>query len=521
MKQQTNGEIRKDQQFKPPRRLRPRQQRGWPGGAGRWYPRIEPGPFAPFDLGVSWHLSPTGAIGTIRRIVRQSTLAQSYLRQTRINVVGADGPRPTFATVKNAGDRKKLETLWELWSQSATDDGVNSWGAMLRSIVTSWARDGRVLAMIRTHTDYPFNFALRPLARDWLVSWHNAIATPVNIQINEGKVGYDLVAGKLLLKSGRVKGYMFWGDADKNRQHLDTYGGYTPYTTLVKQGAPKFIPKANVVDMLVPHEADDVIGFPALMLPIISMLLHIARLDESMATTMEASADKMGFITRELGSQSFGIDEDFDGDEYTTPDQFERNVIEALPPGYNFTAFDPSAPNQNITDYRRMMLKNVAAATGTDYAGLSGDLREVNFSSIRQGVQNARDSYKVIQKDLENTVCRPVLAALLNTARMAGHLKISDRSFNDALRSHWQHRKWSYVDPLKEVKASETLLAMGATSLQEVCAAHGLDWRTVLAQTAEVKDEIKALGIEDYVRQPGLDFGKEPGTEEPAPVEDK
>lgn len=517
-----NGVQKQERQFKAPRHLRTAGKRGGGyGNYGRWYPRIEAGPFAHFDLGVAWHASPTGAIGTIRRIVRQSTLAQSYLRQTRINVVGAEGPRPTFATVQNANDRKKLEMLWEQWTKAVTDDGINSWGAMLRSFITSWARDGRVLALIRTHTDYPFNYALRPLARDWLVSWHSAISTPVNIQIAEDKgPGYDLVAGKILQKSGRVKGYMFWGDAKKNRQHMDTYGGYLPYTTLVKHGAPIFIPKASVVDMLIPHEADDVIGFPGLMLPIISMLLHIARLDESMAVTMEAAADKMGFITREMGSQSFGIDEDFESDEYTTPDQFERNTIEALPPGYDFTAFNPSAPNQNITDYRRMMLKNVAAALGTDYAGISGDLREVNFSSIRQGVQNARDSYKVIQKDLENTVCRPVLAGLLNAARLGGYLKISEKSYMSALRSHWQHRKWSYVDPLKEVKASETLLAMGATSLQEVCAAHGLDWRTVLAQTAEVKDEIEALGIEDYIRQPGLDFGT-PGVEEPAPVEDK
>ena len=506
------------------RQRAPRGKRGTNvGNYGRWYPRIGAGPFANFDLGVSWTASPTGAIGTIRRIVRQSTLAQSYLRQTRINVVGAEGPRPTFSTVQNANDRKKLENLWQQWSLAVSDDGANSWGTFLRSMVTSWARDGRVLAMMRQHSDYPFGFALRPLARDWLVSWHSAISTPVNIAIEEQDgSGYDLVAGKILRKSGRIKGYMFWGDATTNRQHLDTYGGYLPYTTLVKSGKAKFVPRESVVDMLIPHEADDVIGFPALMLPIISMLLHIASLDESMAETMNAAADKMGFITRELGSQSYGVNEDYQDENYETPDRFEKNVIEELPPGYNFAAFNPSAPNQDITDYRRMMLKNIAASTGTDYAGLSGDLREVNFSSIRQGVQNARDSYKVIQRDLENTICRPILTALLNTARLSGNLKISERSFTAALQSHWQHRKWSYVDPLKEVKAAETLLAMGATSLQEVCAAHGLDWRTVLAQTAEVKDEINRLDIADYVKQPGLDFGAPaPGVEETAPVEDK
>ena len=490
---------------------------------GRWYPRIEAGPFANFDLGLSWTASPTGAIGTIRRIARQSTLAQSYLRQTRINVVGSDGPRPTFSTVQNRAERKMLEDYWAKWADAPTDEGTTSWGAMLRSMVTSWARDGRVLAIIRHNTDYPTGMALRPLARDWLVDWQSALSTPLDSQFKaagkDGKPAYDLVAGKLLKRSGRISGYLFWGEVTKNRQHLDTYGGYLPYTTIIKGGKPTYMPVQSVVDFMAPSEADDVIGFPGLMLPIISMLLHIATLDESMAATMEASADKMGFITREMGSDHFGIPGEDDG-QYLPPDQFERNTIETLPAGYNFASFNPSAPNQDIAEYRRMMLKNIAAATGTDYAGLSGDLREVNFSSIRQGVQNARDSYKVIQRDLENTVCRPILRALLNTARLRGDLRVSERSFESALRSSWRHRTWNYVDPLKEVKASETLLAMGATSLPQIAAAHGQDWRTILAEMKEVKEEIKRLGIEDYVQPPGAS-GKAVGVEPTAPANDK
>lgn len=446
---------------------------------------------------------PLAAVAFIRRIAESSTLAQSYIRQMKTNVVGQKGPSPTFSNVASDVDKKKLKRFWAEWSRYPVDDGRTSWPAVLRSLVGSWARDGRALALLRTHNDYPFGFAIRPLSRDWLVQWHSSTGQPVKDR--KGKA-YDLVGGRLLEKSGRVAAYSLWGDAQNNNSLVNNNTGWTfgPRTVLTRSGGPVVVPADKVADFYAPAEADDVVGFPSLMLPIIWMILHIARLDESMVVTMEQTSDKMGFIEREQGANSYVPPSEQEGD-YEPPDTFERNVIELLPEGYKFRDFLPGAPNPNIAEYRKAIIKNIAAGAGIDYAGLSGDLREVNFSSIRQGVQNARDNYRVHQNDLETTLCKPILRKLITIGRMRGELDISNKSAASAMTSSWQHRTWGYIDPLKDAKTSEVLMALGANSLQDVCAAHGLDWKDVLAEIKEVKDEVEKLGIEGYINQPGTD----------------
>ena len=444
--------------------------------------------------------SPISAISIIRRVAESSSLVQSYIRNVKVNVVGKSGPRPTFSGVTNGRDRNRLEQLWADWSETPTDDGQTSWAALMRLMVGSWARDGRALVLMRQHTDYPHRFAVRPLSRDWLVSWYSSTSTP--IKDDDGKP-YDLVGGRLLGKVGQVEAYALWGDAENNNAIVNNNSNWIvgPRALLTRGGGPIIVPASKIADFMSPAEADDVIGFPALMLPMVSMLGHIARLDESTAIAMEGATEKMGFITHEQGSMAYQVPADKDK-KYMPPNQFERNVIEALPAGYDFQSFEPGAPNRNIEEYRRALVKNIAAAVGVDYAGFSGDLREVNFSSIRQGVQNARENYEVGQNDLEMRVCRPILKKLLETQRLAGEMEISDRSYIAAIRSSWRHRSWAYVDPLKEIKASETMLSIGATSLQDICSRHGLDWRDVLQEVAEVKKEVERLGLEDYIDNP-------------------
>ena len=68
---------------------------------------------------------------------------------------------------------------------------------------------------------------------------------------------------------------------------------------------------------------------------------------------------------------------------------FEPGMIEYLPPGRD-VKFGQPATAAGYGEYMRVQLHAVAAAVGLTYELLTGDLSQVNYSSIRAGLLEFR-----------------------------------------------------------------------------------------------------------------------------------
>ncbi len=55
----------------------------------------------------------------------------------------------------------------------------------------------------------------------------------------------------------------------------------------------------------------------------------------------------------------------------------------------------------------------------------------------------------------------------------------------------WIPQGWKWVDPLKEVKASQVAMEIGISSLADECASQGKDWEEVVDQLKREKVTIK------------------------------
>ena len=452
------------------------------------------------------------AINVIRRTVQRSSIAQAILRQLAINVIGPQGPQPIFSSITNENDRGMVQDYWDTWSEYPTVEGRENWMQMMRALISSKMVDGRVFTITRRHTEYTHGIALMPLTREWLAERGSS----GHVQTIKAPDGEELSAinGVCRAKSGRIRGYLFYDGSTPTKVINQNYyynHGYSPLN-VIGSGETIYVHTEDVRDYMVASTADDFDGRLLMMYPLVQTLKKVSKLDESLLIAMYAASCKLGFITKGEGAQAA----DMKGDEaYIPPERMDEIAVklEELPMGYDFKSFDPSVPSMEQHTYRGEMVKNALAGIGIDYASATGDLRQVNYSSMRHGALSARDNYRLWQRDTQHLVAAPTLRQLLMHGAMFGQLTLQDeRSLIQAKACDWRHKAWQWVDPIKDAQASQMLMSMGVTSPQQIAAALGVDYETVLREFKDCMETMHALGIspEDLIKISGMKKGAPP-----------
>lgn len=154
-------------------------------------------------------------------------------------------------------------------------------------------------------------------------------------------------------------------------------------------------------------------------------------------------------------------------------------------------------PNVNFGEFTGAMLRGAAVGMDVSYSGLTGDLRQVNFSSMRHGVLEEREGWRVLQTFAIQHFYKPVFADWLVMAVTTGQVELpSQLPLELVLESAtWIPRGWDWVDPEKDVNADMKGCGAGFETLQRICAKRGLDWREVLKQRAEEERYARDLGL--------------------------
>ncbi len=164
-------------------------------------------------------------------------------------------------------------------------------------------------------------------------------------------------------------------------------------------------------------------------------------------------------------------------------------MIEYLAPGKDVRFASPSAAG-GYAEYMRVQLHAIAAGLGLTYELLTGDLTQVNYSSIRAGLIEFRRRMEALQWQLlVPGLCRPVWRRFVATAQAAGALPAG------AVEAEWTAPRFEAVDPLKDVQADILAVRAGLMTLKEAIARQGYDPAQVLAEIAETNAALDLLGI--------------------------
>lgn len=132
-------------------------------------------------------------------------------------------------------------------------------------------------------------------------------------------------------------------------------------------------------------------------------------------------------------------------------------------------------------------------ATGllVSYHGLTGDLTQVSFSSIRAGTLDDREVWKVLQDGFIACVKKPVFSWWLARAMVydSALKTLPFAKFDKFNAPIYSGRRWDWVDPKSEIVAAKEAVGLGIASRQQLCRDRGLDFdviRQELEQEAEM-----------------------------------
>jgi lambda family phage portal protein len=188
-------------------------------------------------------------------------------------------------------------------------------------------------------------------------------------------------------------------------------------------------------------------------------------------------ASKMGFFTEPAADEYTG---DYTEDDFDPVTEAEPGTFDRLPHGTDFKSWDPEHPVGAFEAFILAVLRGAASGLGVSYIGLSNDLRGVSYSSIRQGALDERDHWRMLQTWIVEHFVGPVFRNWLEMALSTQAIPLPAGKFNKFHAPVWRPRGWTWIDPLKEVKANTEAIKNSLKSLAAALAEQGVDIEDVL-----------------------------------------
>lgn len=423
-----------------------------------------------------------------RELANNNDYAKKFLQMLETNVVGPDGFLLRSLATKpdrspDMTDRATLEDAFAVWASAGQCDtsGTLSFADMQRMIIRAVGRDGEALVRRVRDARAPFGYKQQLLDIDRLDTLYND-------ELPDGRV---VIMGVEYDSAGAPLAYHLL------TRHPGDYlrGGSNA------GGRRERVSAADIFHIYRPDRPEQGRGVPW-MHTAMSRLHMLGAYEEAALVAARTGASKMGFFTAPDGDPAPLADGETDQGEFVS--DADPGTFGILPKGYEFQPFNPDYPQANYEIFVKACLRGIASGLGVAYNTLANDLEGVNFSSIRSGTLEERDNWMLIQKWFVSAYLVPTFNDWLEAALLKGAINGPTGAPLPAAKlpkfaAHtWAGRRWSWVDPLKDIEASLAAIRAGLNSPQQISAQMGLDLDDVLEELAVANARAKALGLPEY-----------------------
>ncbi len=408
---------------------------------------------------------------------------KQFVRMVRKNVVGDKGfrvrsmPRdpggqvdvPVQDAINAAWARQSRLGTWEVTGQMSRATFEQLW-------IGTVATDGSALAIIVTGEDAgPTGFALQMVDTMRLDPAHNVV-------LSDGRY---IRAGIEYNKAGRPIAYHI-ADEVPGTDHL-----FTSY----QAGGRQRVEAERVIHAFVPELVGQRRGIPW-MHTALWRLRNLKGFDDAALVNARVGAAKMGF---------FSDPEDLERED--DEDDQEDLIIDAEPGTFQnigrkeFHSFNPQFPEASTESFARVQLRAIASGLGVSYNTLANDLTSVNYSSLRAGAIDERDTWRMFQEWMISSFVMRVYEAWIEYAVLAKTITIKGRplrleQIDKYKAAEYKGRRWAWVDPLKEVTAAKAAVEGRLTSRTAyIEEATGEDAWDTFDQIAREEKDLESLGV--------------------------
>ena len=419
-----------------------------------------------------------------RAAVRNDPYAFNVIDKRVSNLIGTGiTPRPK---IDDDGLRKVQQELWEDWVDESDADGLTDFYGQQALIARTVETAGECFVRIRPRSldeNLAVPLQLQVLAPEFVP--HDKFETAKN--------GNSIRAGIEFNPAHQRVAYWMYRVHPRDASSLSA-----GYNQLVR------IPAAQVLHIFEPVEPGQLRGVPRLA-PVLKRLRSLDNYDDAVLFRQEVANLFAGFISRpppEATQQPRDpvtgqlLTEDRDG--FTPMVALEPGTMQELGPGEEVEFSKPPDAGNNYPDFMRQQLMAAAAGTGTPYEILTGDMREVNDRALRVVLNEFRRRLEQLQFGVYvHQLCRPVRAAWMDMAVLAGRLKLDDyaQRRREYLRTRWVPQGWAYIQPVQDIQARMMEVNAGFNSRSEMVLRSGYDAETVDAENAADQARAQKLGL--------------------------
>ena len=229
-------------------------------------------------------------------------------------------------------------------------------------------------------------------------------------------------------------------------------------------------------------------------------LNELDQYDDAELVRKKTAAMFAGFVTR-LTPEDNLLGEGMPNPNGVALAGLEPGTMQILEPGEDIKFSQPADVGGSYSEFLRMQFRAVAAAMGVTYEQLTGDLTQVNYSSIRAGLLEFRRRVEALQHGvIVHQLCRPIWNAWMDQAVLEGALTFPGYASDAMARRDYQACKWipqgwQWVDPLKEADAMKAAIRCGLMSRSEAISANGYDAEDVDREIAADNARADGLGL--------------------------
>ena len=249
-------------------------------------------------------------------------------------------------------------------------------------------------------------------------------------------------------------------------------------------------------------DADQVRGFP---LPFAAMttLYREGRFEEAALVNAVTGACRTTVYEKDFPEGISGqndIDELSEADPGRIIDRMEPGTALELPYGLTAKTLDSQYPNGDFGPFVKTMLRASAASVGMTYMGMTGDVSEANFSSLRAGKDDERENWKGWQSFFIRNWKEKERSEWLYQALMTGQVPLPLSKFAKYDVTQFTGRRWTGVNPQQDAQTNVIRLNNRETSISAIIRESSQrDPEEVFAEIAEDEARMKELGIERIV----------------------
>lgn len=444
-----------------------------------------------------------------RTLAQNEPLVRKFISLVGQNVVGSSGVRLQVRIKQGFGDtatpdklaNNALETAWKDWGQRMHCDvtGRMSFIDMSYAIIKTVARDGE--ALIRIHRGFgKYNYALQFLDIERLDTTLNrdgqgdvnAIVMGVEIDGNGATLAYHIIVnffGKNLTAKKRER-----------------------------------VPAEDIIHLYMTDCPEQLRGIPWMHASMLR-IHHLKGYEDAALIAARIGASKMGFYKTpdgEAGTLAEGKDNE--GVPFVEVDPGQFGI---MPEGYSFETFDPAYPHAQYESFVKSAKRDVGSGLNIAYHAIANDLEGVNFSSIRSGTLEERDEWMAVQSWYIRQFFDRVYSDWVEFALLSSQVLMPNGSALPArkLTKFKQHefmgRRWSWVDPKKDLEAAVIGMTAGVLSPFVVASNQGLDAEEVLQDIKRFQELAEEHGVKIGSPTPAAPATNEPDDDEPIEPEIK